>query len=44
MYASTSAEDVPSLKLNMFSLSGAKFFGAINRSINLGQCFMHAKL
>ncbi|THU54054.1 hypothetical protein C4D60_Mb10t20970 [Musa balbisiana] len=36
MYASTSAEDVPSLKLNMFSLSGAKFFGAINRSINLG--------
>ncbi|CAL9098552.1 unnamed protein product [Musa textilis] len=36
MYASTSAEDVPSLKVNMFSLSGAKFFGAINRSINLG--------
>ncbi|KAJ8477488.1 hypothetical protein OPV22_021215 [Ensete ventricosum] len=36
MYASTSAEDVPSLKLNMFSLSGAKFFGAISRSINLG--------
>ncbi|WOL05245.1 traB domain-containing protein isoform X1 [Canna indica] len=35
MYASTS-EEVPSLKSNMFSLSGAKFFGAISRSINLG--------
>lgn len=37
MYTSTNAEDAPLLKSNMFSLSGAKFFGAVNRSINLGK-------
>ncbi|KAJ3692702.1 hypothetical protein LUZ60_011797 [Juncus effusus] len=38
MYASDSErnEDGPLLSSNMFALSGAKFFGAINRSINLG--------
>lgn len=36
MYTSNEAEDAPLLKSNMFSLSGSKFFGAINRSINLG--------
>ncbi|XP_008809492.2 traB domain-containing protein isoform X2 [Phoenix dactylifera] len=36
MYTSNNAENAPLLKSNMFSLSGAKFFGAVNRSINLG--------
>ncbi|TKW11578.1 hypothetical protein SEVIR_6G241500v4 [Setaria viridis] len=35
MYVSD-ASDEPLLKSNMFSLGGAKFFGAVNRSINLG--------
>ena len=35
-YVSTDASDEPLLKSNMFSLGGAKFFGAVNRSINLG--------
>lgn len=35
MYASKDAEDSP-LKVNMFSLGGTKFFGAVTRSINLG--------
>ncbi|CAO2164982.1 unnamed protein product [Urochloa humidicola] len=33
---SSDASDEPLLKSNMFSLGGAKFFGAVNRSINLG--------
>ncbi|XP_039134551.1 traB domain-containing protein isoform X2 [Dioscorea cayenensis subsp. rotundata] len=36
MYASDNAEDAQLSKSNMFSLSGAQFFGAVNRSINLG--------
>uniref|UniRef100_A0ACD6AHI0 Uncharacterized protein n=1 Tax=Avena sativa TaxID=4498 RepID=A0ACD6AHI0_AVESA len=36
MYASDNASGEPLLKSNMFSLGGAKFFGAVNRSINLG--------
>ncbi|KAG8087756.1 hypothetical protein GUJ93_ZPchr0010g8918 [Zizania palustris] len=37
MYAPTAgASGEPLLKSNMFSLGGSKFFGAINRSINLG--------
>jgi hypothetical protein len=36
MYVSTDTSDEPLLKSNMFSLGGAKFFGAVNRSINLG--------
>ncbi|XP_020114567.1 uncharacterized protein LOC109728551 isoform X3 [Ananas comosus] len=36
MYASTDAQDAPLLGSNMFSLTGANFFGAVNRSINLG--------
>ncbi|XP_039855634.1 traB domain-containing protein-like isoform X4 [Panicum virgatum] len=36
MYVSSDASDEPLLKSNMFSLGGAKFFGAVNRSINLG--------
>uniref|UniRef100_A0A453RPY3 TraB domain-containing protein n=1 Tax=Aegilops tauschii subsp. strangulata TaxID=200361 RepID=A0A453RPY3_AEGTS len=36
MYASDDASGEPLLKSNMFSLGGAKFFGAVNRSINLG--------
>ncbi|KAJ0968368.1 hypothetical protein J5N97_025285 [Dioscorea zingiberensis] len=36
MYASDIDDDAQLLKSNMFSLSGAKFFGAVNRSINLG--------
>ncbi|PKU87199.1 hypothetical protein MA16_Dca009347 [Dendrobium catenatum] len=35
MYASKDVEDA-SLKSNMFSLGGTEFFGAVNRSINLG--------
>ncbi|KAJ0968345.1 hypothetical protein J5N97_025262 [Dioscorea zingiberensis] len=35
MYASDIDDDAQLLKSNMFSLSGAKFFGAVNRSINL---------
>ncbi|KAH0468060.1 hypothetical protein IEQ34_003093 [Dendrobium chrysotoxum] len=35
MYASKDVEDAP-LKANMFSLGGTEFFGAVNRSINLG--------
>uniref|UniRef100_A0A0D9XAG6 TraB domain-containing protein n=1 Tax=Leersia perrieri TaxID=77586 RepID=A0A0D9XAG6_9ORYZ len=34
MYATDAGE--PMLKSNMFSLGGSKFFGAVNRSINLG--------
>ncbi|KAH7668433.1 TraB/PrgY/GumN family protein [Dioscorea alata] len=36
MYASDNAEDAQLSKSNMFSLTGAQFFGAVNRSINLG--------
>ncbi|KAJ6826321.1 traB domain-containing protein isoform X2 [Iris pallida] len=38
MYTSNEGEDAPAplLKSNMFSLSGTQFFGAVNRSINLG--------
>ncbi|KAL6644416.1 hypothetical protein ACP70R_016024 [Stipagrostis hirtigluma subsp. patula] len=36
MYVSSDGSDEPLLKSNMFSLGGAKFFGAVNRSINLG--------
>ncbi|VAI86702.1 unnamed protein product [Triticum turgidum subsp. durum] len=36
MYASDDASGEPLLKSNMFSLGGAKFLGAVNRSINLG--------
>ncbi|KAK3122335.1 hypothetical protein QOZ80_8BG0668240 [Eleusine coracana subsp. coracana] len=36
MYVPSGASDEPLLKSNMFSLGGAKFFGAVNRSINLG--------
>ncbi|XP_010940894.1 uncharacterized protein [Elaeis guineensis] len=36
MYTCTNADDAALLKSNMFSLSGAKFLGAVNRSINLG--------
>jgi len=36
MYASDNASGEPLLKSNMFSLGGTKFFGAVNRSINLG--------
>jgi hypothetical protein len=36
MYASDDASGEPLLKSNMFSLGGTKFFGAVNRSINLG--------
>ncbi|KAJ6821866.1 traB domain-containing protein isoform X2 [Iris pallida] len=39
MYTSNEGEDdapAPLLKSNMFSLSGTQFFGAVNRSINLG--------
>jgi hypothetical protein len=36
MYVSSDASDEPLLKSNMFSLGGAKFFVADNRSINLG--------
>ncbi|KAE8803422.1 traB domain-containing protein [Hordeum vulgare] len=36
MYASDAASGEPLLKSNMFSLGGTKFFGAVNRSINLG--------
>ncbi|KAM0934668.1 putative TraB/PrgY/GumN family protein [Dioscorea sansibarensis] len=36
MYVSDNAEDAQLSKSNMFSLSGAQFFGAVNRSINLG--------
>ena len=41
MYASDDASGEPLLKSNMFSLGGAKFFGAVNRSINLGtMCYL----
>uniref|UniRef100_A0A0E0IFD8 TraB domain-containing protein n=1 Tax=Oryza nivara TaxID=4536 RepID=A0A0E0IFD8_ORYNI len=37
MYVTTdSSAGEPLLKSNMFSLGGSKFFGAVNRSINLG--------
>ncbi|KAK9143542.1 hypothetical protein Syun_012942 [Stephania yunnanensis] len=36
MYISDEGEPSPRLKSNMFSLSGAGFFGAVGRSINLG--------
>ncbi|KAL2920599.1 RNA-directed DNA methylation 4 [Bienertia sinuspersici] len=36
MYTSTSSQPGTQLKSNMFSLSGAGFFGSIGRSINLG--------
>ncbi|XP_066326749.1 uncharacterized protein [Miscanthus floridulus] len=36
MYVSSDSSDEPLLKSNMFSLGGSKFFGAVNRSINLG--------
>ncbi|KAF5178589.1 Trab family protein [Thalictrum thalictroides] len=36
MYISDEGDPGPQLKSNMFSLSGAGFFGAIGRSINLG--------
>jgi hypothetical protein len=37
MYASSDSSDEPLLKSNMFSLGGSKFFGAVSRSINLGE-------
>jgi hypothetical protein len=37
MYVSSDSSDEPLLKSNMFSLGGSKFFGAVNRSINLGK-------
>lgn len=40
MYVSSDASDEPLLKSNMFSLGGAKFFGAVNRSINLGRVLL----
>ncbi|XP_042480106.1 traB domain-containing protein isoform X1 [Macadamia integrifolia] len=36
MYISNEDEPGPQLKSNMFSLSGAGFFGAVGRSLNLG--------
>ncbi|XP_062195330.1 uncharacterized protein LOC133898672 [Phragmites australis] len=36
MYVPSDVSDEPLVKSNMFSLGGAKFFGAVNRSINLG--------
>ncbi|KAK4350811.1 hypothetical protein RND71_030124 [Anisodus tanguticus] len=36
MYISDNSDLNPSLKSNMFSLSGTGFFGAVGRSINLG--------
>ncbi|KAK4363380.1 hypothetical protein RND71_018621 [Anisodus tanguticus] len=36
MYISDDSDLNPSLKSNMFSLSGTGFFGAVGRSINLG--------
>ncbi|XP_043717028.1 uncharacterized protein LOC122665036 [Telopea speciosissima] len=36
MYTSNEDESGPQLKSNMFSLSGAGFFGAVGRSLNLG--------
>ncbi|KAF9617198.1 hypothetical protein IFM89_035080 [Coptis chinensis] len=36
MYTSNEGDSGPQLKSNMFSLSGAGFFGAVGRSINLG--------
>ncbi|XP_058104755.1 uncharacterized protein LOC131248489 isoform X2 [Magnolia sinica] len=36
MYVSDDDERLPLLRSNMFSLSGARFWGAIGRSINLG--------
>nr|KAJ0190126.1 hypothetical protein LSAT_V11C800392270 [Lactuca sativa] len=39
MYTSTDTEIEPRLKSNPFSLSGSGFFGAISRSINLGNLF-----
>ncbi|GJN04179.1 hypothetical protein PR202_ga21703 [Eleusine coracana subsp. coracana] len=40
MYVPSGASDEPLLKSNMFSLGGAKFFGAVNRSINLGNTIL----
>ena len=37
MYASSNIEPGQRLRSNMFSLSGAEFFGAVGRSINLGK-------
>lgn len=37
MYTSNDNENVPNLKSNMFSLSGDGFFGAVGRSLNLGE-------
>ncbi|KAJ8626450.1 hypothetical protein MRB53_019757 [Persea americana] len=36
MYTSNDDESLPLLRSNMFSLSGARFLGAVSRSINLG--------
>lgn len=36
MYTTNESEDGPQLRSNMFSLSGTGFFGAVGRSINLG--------
>ncbi|KAL5727723.1 hypothetical protein ACHQM5_000883 [Ranunculus cassubicifolius] len=36
MYTSNTNDSGPQLKSNMFSLSGAGFFGAVGRSLNLG--------
>ncbi|XP_059628343.1 uncharacterized protein LOC132271095 isoform X2 [Cornus florida] len=36
MYTSNDADSSQQLRSNMFSLSGTGFFGAVNRSINLG--------
>lgn len=43
MYTSNDNENGPKLKTNMFSLSGDGFFGAVGRSLNLGEpnSFLH---
>lgn len=37
MYTSNDDELGPQIKSNMFSLTGTGFFGAVGRSINLGE-------
>lgn len=42
MYTSNDDENGPKLKSNMFSLSGDGFFGAVGRSLNLGERNFHS--
>lgn len=44
MYTSIDDENGPKLKSNMFSLSGDGFFGAVGRSLNLGEPNFHSCL